>query len=434
MQSAIISQEEALRLKAQNDELTAKVARLEKLVDSLLEQERLKTHQLYGRQSERLEHEQQQSFFDEVENSADPAQPEASIEAITYQRRRRSRTTKTASYEALVSETIEHELPEDERACSCCGEQLRDFKRETRYELIAIPARVEVIKHVEHHYVCDHCEQTDVSTPMVKARGFYPVLPGSSASPELLSWIIGEKYRMASPLYRLEKQLAEQEGISLSRQTMSNWLLRANERYFDPMLTYMKRRLTSCRHLHADESGVNVLHEPGRASPHQSYMWLYRTGRDEVPLVIFDYRSTRASKHPVNVLQDFQGYLQVDGYSGYDQLASSTCHLVGCMAHARRKFSDVQKALPKGADLKATVGHEALLKIQALYKIEARLKEQWPDLTDPASLEAIQAARQKESAPLVDKYFDWCRKKLSTSRGSLKKAFQYSLNQRIIIL
>lgn len=88
--------------------------------------------------------------------------------------------------------------------------------------------------------------------------------------------------------------------------------------------------------LHADETTLQVLSEPDRPAKSNSYMWLYRTGRESSPIILYDYQQTRASKHPRRFLAEYNGYLHVDGYAGYNGIPNVT--LVGCWAHARRKL------------------------------------------------------------------------------------------------
>lgn len=87
-----------------------------------------------------------------------------------------------------------------------------------------------------------------------------------------------------------------------------------------------------------------MLREPGRAAETTSYLWLYRTGRYSPPIVLYEYQRTRAAEHPKAFLAGSKGYLHVDGYAGYNGLADVT--LVGCWAHARRKFDEALLSLP----------------------------------------------------------------------------------------
>ena len=124
--------------------------------------------------------------------------------------------------------------------------------------------------------------------------------------------------------------------------------------------------------LHSDETTLQVLREDGREATSKSFMWLYRTGREESAIVLYDYQTTRASKHPERFLEGFKGYLHVDGYNGYNGLPGIT--LVGCWAHARRKFAEALAALPKekqNADVAARHGLEFC---NRLFALERELK------------------------------------------------------------
>ncbi len=96
----------------------------------------------------------------------------------------------------------------------------------------------------------------------------------------------------------------------------------------------------------ADETTLNVLSEDKA----KCYMWVYCTGTDSPSnnalknIVLYDYQASRAGSCAVNYLKEFNGYLQADGYKGYEQVDAE---LIGCMAHARRKFIEAQTAQPK---------------------------------------------------------------------------------------
>lgn len=98
--------------------------------------------------------------------------------------------------------------------------------------------------------------------------------------------------------------------------------------------------------LHADEAIVQVLHEPGKKARAKSYMWLYRMGRDGgSPIVLYEYQPNRKAEHAMKFLEGFSGYLHADGYQGYHKLPGNI-RVVGCWAHARRKFDEALNALP----------------------------------------------------------------------------------------
>lgn len=114
----------------------------------------------------------------------------------------------------------------------------------------------------------------------------------------------------------------------------------------------MKQHLLSESLVCADETTMQVLDEPDRAATSKSYMWVYRSGEFAPnPVVIYDYQPSRAQTCPKGFLGDYSGYLLCDGYKPYEGLKSVT--LAGCMVHARRKFTDAQKAQPKAKPILA---------------------------------------------------------------------------------
>ena len=144
-----------------------------------------------------------------------------------------------------------------------------------------------------------------------------------------------QKFVMGVPLYRQEQEW-NRSGIQLSRQTMSNWLIRATEDWLEPMYDMLHEILCNHSVLHADETTLQVLREPGKMAQSKSYMWLYRTSGDALhPIILYDYQPDRRSKRPAEFLKDFKGYLHTDGYDGYHSLRNDIT-VVGCWAHYPR--------------------------------------------------------------------------------------------------
>lgn len=182
-----------------------------------------------------------------------------------------------------------------------------------------------------------------------------------------------QKFVMGSPLYRQEQEL-NRRGIPLSRQTMSNWILKAAEDYLTPVYEQLHRELLSREVLHADETTLQVLHEPDKKPQSDSFMWLYRTGKDtEKAIVLYEYQPNRKHDHPEAFLKGFKGYLHTDGYSGYHCLPENIT-VVGCWAHARRKFDEAMKSLPKGK-AKGSSAAQGLAYCTLLFEIEKSLAE-----------------------------------------------------------
>jgi len=164
---------------------------------------------------------------------------------------------------------------------------------------------------------------------------------------------------------------------------------------------------------------VEVLKEPGRAADTTSYMWLYRTGRDGPPIIVYDYQTTRASKHPRNFLKGFKGYLQVDAYEGYNGMNEIT--LVACWSHARRYFCDAIKAMPKTQKNRPTVAEEGLEYCNRLYDIE----DEWKD----AASEERYKGRLERSRPVLDEFPKWLKYQAprETPKSVLGKAIQSNI-------
>jgi transposase len=138
-----------------------------------------------------------------------------------------------------------------------------------------------------------------------------------------------------------------------------------------------------------DETSVQVLKEPGRADTQKSYMWIFRGAGSDRPVLRYQYHASRAGSVPLTYLSGFRGYVQTDGYNGYDALGRKPgIVMVGCWAHSRRKFHEILQAAGTQVDKRRLAAEEALEFIARLYRIEkeARVKE----LSVPAHYELRQ--------------------------------------------
>ena len=226
---------------------------------------------------------------------------------------------------------MEHELPEDQQLCPECGGTLHVMGRDSRRELVIIPAQVNIREHVRKIYACRDCERDEYGVPIEKALVSEPVIKSGFASPEAVAHIMAQKFVMSIPLYRQEQEPLRQ-GIPLSRQTMSNWLINATESWLVPIYGMLHEMLSLQNVLHADETTVQVLREPGKAAQSKSYMWLYRTsGEAAHPIVLYDYQPDRKALRPQAFLKEFKGFLHAAGYDVYHKLPERIC-VVGCWA------------------------------------------------------------------------------------------------------
>ena len=304
--------------------------------------------------------------------------------------------------------------------CPAYGSTMTEIGKEVVRTLEIIPVRMVVKEHHYYTYACQRCNKEDVETPVVKAPREKNIIPGSFATPEAIAHIMVQKFVMGSPLYRQEQELNRQ-GIPLSRQTMSNWILRAAEDYLTPVYEQLHKELLKREVLHADETTLQVLREPEKKSlTSDCYMWLYRTSGDtDKPIVLYEYQPGRGGKHPKEFLTGFKGYLHTDGYAGYHNLPDGIT-VVGCWTHARRKFDEALKALPKGK-AKGSSAAQGLAYCTLLFEIEKELEGLTP--------EQRYDERLKQAKPVLDAMFAWANSRTAAPKSALGKALNYVREQ-----
>lgn len=145
----------------------ARIAKLEALVKYYEEQFRLTKHRQFGAKSEKSEYDSAQlSIFNEAELLSDTSITEPELVEVEKHYRKRSRLTTDKLPEDLPVEIVVHELPEQERICSECGEKLHAMGRDKRRELVVIPAQVKIVEHVRRVYACRNCEKDGCCVPI----------------------------------------------------------------------------------------------------------------------------------------------------------------------------------------------------------------------------------------------------------------------------
>jgi len=384
----------------------------------LLEQFRLAQNKRFGASSEG--HPGQGELFNEAESLAEEADTESqdNTTTVTYERKQSKRQKLP---EDLPRERIVHDIDDADKVCGCCAGALHHMGDDISEKLEFIPAQVKVIEHVRPKYACKACEDNGTRNQIKQAPMPSAIIPKGYATPSLLAQVITSKYQYGLPLYRQESMF-KQYGIDMSRKTLSDWMLRCSDKL---QLLYDRLKVIQLEQpvIHADETTVNVVGDNNV----KSYMWLYATGADSPkdtlidsdikPIVLFDYHNSRASRCTVEYLDGYQGYLQVDGYVGYHHTQAT---LVGCWAHARRKFHEAKIAQGKKPSGKADM---ALSTIQKLYRIETQIKS--------LPIAERYRLRQEKSLPILDKFKQW----LYTSeqqvlpKTKLGEAILYTLNQ-----
>lgn len=400
---------------AQKDKRIAKLElanqKLEDKLQHLLEQYNLAQYKKYSPSSESYQGDGE--VLNEAEQLADEETGQAQSpesEKTAAQKQAKPRRARIAA--ELPRVDVIHDI--DDKTCACCGHALHKMGEEVSEHIEFIPAQIRVIKNIRPKYSCRACETQGTEVAIQIADVPPAIIPKSMATPSLLAQIISSKMHYGMPLYRQEK-LFTQAGIELSRQTMSRWLITCAEK-LEPLLALMKTKLLKQPAIWADETTVNVLD----VDKSTCYMWVYGCGVEASTgpkLVLFDYQDGRSGQHAKTFLAGYRGYLQVDGYAGYDQTEAT---LVGCMAHARRKFVEAQQAQGKGKTGKADW---AINHIQKLYALESKLK------TMDADTKYQQ--RQQHAAPLLQQLWEWLEKSKDTvpKESLLGKAISYTQNQ-----
>ena len=398
------------------------IAKQDALIKFYEEQFKLSQRRQFGSSSEQSPDQLRfENFFNEAEDQADPSLPEPTFEQITYTRKKRV-GKRGDDLSGLPVERIEYELPESERICPGCGEALDDIGVTVRDELEVIPAKVVHVQHAVHAYRCGNrnCEKSGDDRQIIRADAPAPLISGSLASPSAVAHIVSQKYVNGIPLYRIEKGLSY-DGVVLSRQTMSNWLIHCAQTYLIAIYSLLITFLIKEDVGHADETTVQVLHEPGRSAKTKSYEWVYRTGRySEHPLVIFEYHETRRQEHPLAFLKDFKGYVHTDGYQVYHNLPPDIV-VVGCWAHCRRYWEKLYESMEAG-DRDGSNAERGLVYINLMFAFEDEFRDFAPEERLKQRLELCK--------PVSDDFFEWVGAITALPKSLLGEAVTYSLSQR----
>jgi transposase len=416
---------ENAQIAAENIALKSRIYELEALVKYYEEQFRLAKHKQFGASSEKSEYDVEQiNLFNEAEITADVKETEPELVEIEKQyRKRNKRPASERLPQDLPVEIIEYELESDGRLCAECGGELHVMGQQVRRELKIIPAQAVVIEQKQSVYSCRSCEKKSDHVPIVKAEMLEPVIKGSFASAESVAHIMTQKFVMSIPLYRQEQEW-NRIGVMLSRQTMSNWLIRCADDWLKPLYERLRKHLLERSVLHSDETTLQVLHEQGKSAQSKSYMWMYRTSGDtEEHIVLYEYQPDRKYEHPKEFLSGFAGYLHADGYDGYHDLPENTI-VVGCWAHLRRKFDEALKTLPE-ADREGSRAIIGKRYCDRLFKNER----------DFAALPADKRfeKRMELSKPLVDEFFSWVININALPKSLLGLAANYAMNQKVYL-
>ena len=394
--------------------------------DNLKEEVDLLRKKLFGTSSEKrvLDIPGQLNFFNEAELEQDPALAQMEeLEASSSEKIPKKRKARAADAERFKGIPVEKEyldLSEKEKNCPVCGTALKQIGEEfVRRELVFIPARLKVREYYSRNYECPQCSQHGI--PVIKkGKDGRPHMLYGMACAGTVAWVMYQKFCNALPYFRQEKDW-KQYGASITRKTMANWVIQNSEAFFLPMYEYFQRKLLEREFAMADETPLQVLHEPGRRAQTQSYMWLFRSGEDGLPpIILYKYSETRAGENAVDFLSGFKGYLMCDGYSGYNKVPDAK--RTACWAHIRRYLTD---AIPKGKALDYTQPSvQGVMYVNQLFHLEDIIKAKH------TSFDAIKKARLEKEKPVVEGFLSWLDQQAPVRGSRMDKAVTYIQNRR----
>jgi transposase len=272
------------------------------------------------------------------------------------------------------------------------------------------PATLYVRRIVRNKYII---ESTDEGTEIIIASLPTLPIPKGNAGAGLLAHLLISKFSDHLPFYR-QVQIFKRQGVNLAESTISGWFTAAS-RLIEPLYETLKTKVISTDYLMADETPIPILTKDSPGATHKGYHWVYYDPVER--LVLFDYRKHRNREGPEDILKNFTGYLQTDGYNAYNELPNhSNITLLACMAHARRYFDKAKDNDPERAKY-------MLEQYQKLYVIEEAARKQ--DLDD----EQRKALRQKEAMPVLREMEHWLKEEAIKvlPKSAIGKAIAYNL-------
>ena len=394
--------------------------------DNLKDEVALLRKKLFGSSSEKRTFDipGQLNLFNEAEMEQDPAaakaeELEASLPDKTG-KKRKARTTDAERFKGIPVQKKYLDIADGEKVCPVCNTALEEIGEEfVRRELVFIPAKLKVYEYYSKNYTCPECSKRDL--PVIKkGKDGKPHMLYGMASAGTVAWVMYQKFCNGLPYCRQEKDW-KQYGAAITRATMANWVIHNSEAFFLPMYEYFHRKLLERGFAMADETPLQVLHEPGRRAQTKSYMWLFRSGEDGgPPIILYKYSETRAGDNAVDFLHGFKGYLMCDGYSGYNKVPDAK--RTACWAHIRRYLTD---AIPKGKELDyAQPSVQGIMYINQLFHLEDVIKAKY------TSFDAIKKARLEKEKPIVEGFWSWLDNQSPVRGSRMDKVVTYIQNRR----
>ncbi len=353
-------------------------------------------------------------LFDEldVQREAPQESEEDSVTVRTHTRKKQHRIVSLPADTPVV--TIDHS--ESAPGClNCDGDTMIRVADKVVERIGFQPARRYIERHVYAQYRCNGCEaEAEDGEQNVVAPGFHPQVDGLMAAPSLVAHAAVQKFADGLPLYR-QSGILKRDGVEISRQTLSNWLLR----YWDvlkPLNQKLKEHILQAPLINQDETPIQVLNPGEEASSKNNFMVVQAGTSEDRKAILFTYVSNRKIETIDSLLEGYAHYIQTDGLRGYNHLKNH----IGCWVHAVRQFKQILKVNPKSETAQKICGYAAMLYV---IEREEREKAEEQQLTQAQFL-ANRKERAEEEIRKIKAYADAVREKY-TKGSAMGKALNY---------
>lgn len=350
-----------------------------------------------------------------------PAETEPEKEKITYERTKKQKPTGRQPWPSHLPVVEIMVMPD----CDISG--MKQIGEDRTEELEYIPGSLFRRVFIRPRFVNEQADEEHGGKTIILASMPSRPLPKLSAGPGLLTSIICDKFMDHLPLYRQLKRFLRL-GVRIPASTLSGWVLSVAE-LLEPLYLALKKEMLQSGYVQADETTIKVLDElhnvskkkklkaPGKT--HRGYFWAYYAPRKQ--LALFEYQPGRDARGPTEMLGDYRGALQTDGYSVYEAFdKKKDITLIGCLAHVRRKFYEARQNDQQRAQ-------EALAFIGQLYQVEQAAREK--KLTPEERLKR----RIETAKPIWDKWQTWLAEQQTSGKvlpnSAIGKAITYACNR-----
>jgi len=410
------------KLREDNEIKQKRIKILEHNVEALTQALLQAAKRRFGTSSEKTPNSDDQLYLFEGKPEHPSEEEKAQTHAVkAHTRLKRKSGDKERLIADIPREVVECVLNPEE-VCDVCSSSLKVIGKKTvRTELEFIPAKIKIIEYMQYIYKCGTCGTTDDYPEAVfkKAPVPAPVMPRSLASATSVAWTMYQKYALAIPLYRQEKEWLRM-GIALTRSIMSNWVIQCASAWLMPIYERMREKLLTYDIIMSDETTIQCNKEEGRKASSKSYFWQHRNGPCQGPTVIlFEYTRTRAGENARKFLEGFSGYSVTDAYAGYEKVENITRCL--CWSHLRRYYHEAIPLNSSKKEIPGSAGAKGRAYCNKIFKLE----KEWKEL----SHEERKQKRLEQSIPVLNAFFAWA-ETVNTHQEPLKKAIKYTLNHK----